>query len=178
MEQHSVIGERILRNVDDYAEIAAIVRHHHERVDGNGYPDRLEGDDIPVLARIIAVADAYNAMTSDGRIAMRCRVGSPASDSLRPSRASSTRPLLRRSRRFSRPRTEEYRMGRGPGFALRVDGLKVAETWEIEGDDDLPLVQSVRQCSLADRIRPRGDRLSATVHSELFEDVPDVDLRR
>ena len=41
MEQHSVIGERILRNVDDYGEIAAIVRHHHERVDGNGYPDHL-----------------------------------------------------------------------------------------------------------------------------------------
>ena len=40
MEQHSTIGERILRNVDDYTEIAAIVRHHHERVDGNGYPGR------------------------------------------------------------------------------------------------------------------------------------------
>ena len=76
MEQHSVIGERILRNVDDYAEIAAIVRHHHERVDGNGYPDRLEGDEIPLLARIIAVADAYNAMTSDRpyRDAMPSRV--------------------------------------------------------------------------------------------------------
>src|SRR5207244_6933852 len=62
--------------VDDYAEIASIVRHHHERVDGNGYPDRLEGDSIPVLARIIAVADAYNAMTSDRpyRDAMPSRV--------------------------------------------------------------------------------------------------------
>ena len=76
MEQHSVIGERILKNVEDYAEIAAIVRHHHERVDGNGYPDRLEGDAIPLLARIIAVADAYNAMTSDRpyRDAMPSRV--------------------------------------------------------------------------------------------------------
>src|SRR5207244_4427035 len=76
MEQHSVIGERILRNVDDYAEIAAIVRHHHERVDGNGYPDRLENEDIPLLARIISVADAYNAMTSDRpyRDAMPSRV--------------------------------------------------------------------------------------------------------
>jgi HD-GYP domain-containing protein (c-di-GMP phosphodiesterase class II) len=76
MEQHSVIGERILRNVDDYAEIAAVVRHHHERVDGNGYPDRLEGNEIPLLARIIAVADAYNAMTSDRpyRDAMPSRV--------------------------------------------------------------------------------------------------------
>jgi putative nucleotidyltransferase with HDIG domain len=65
MEQHSAIGERILAKVDDYAEIAQIVRHHHERVDGNGYPDGLDGVDIPMISRIIAVADAYNAMTSD-----------------------------------------------------------------------------------------------------------------
>lgn len=64
MEEHSAIGERILANVDDYAEIAHIVRHHHERMDGNGYPDRLPADKIPLLSRIIAVADAYNAMTS------------------------------------------------------------------------------------------------------------------
>ena len=64
MEEHSAIGERILANVDDYVEIARIVRHHHERMDGNGYPDRLVSDEIPLLSRIIAVADAYNAMTS------------------------------------------------------------------------------------------------------------------
>jgi putative nucleotidyltransferase with HDIG domain len=65
MEEHTVIGERILAKVDDYAEIAKIVRHHHERVDGQGYPDGLPGDEIPLLSRIISVADAYNAMTSD-----------------------------------------------------------------------------------------------------------------
>ena len=65
MEEHSVIGERILAKVDDYSEIAKIVRHHHERIDGQGYPDGLFGDEIPLLSRIIAVADAYNAMTSD-----------------------------------------------------------------------------------------------------------------
>lgn len=64
MEEHSAIGERILANVDGYAEIARIVRHHHERMDGNGYPDRLSADEIPIVSRIIAVADAYNAMTS------------------------------------------------------------------------------------------------------------------
>src|SRR3954470_830018 len=76
METHPEIGERILANVDDYAEIAGIVRHHHERFDGNGYPDGLASDDIPVLARVIAVADAYNAMTSDRpyREAMPSRV--------------------------------------------------------------------------------------------------------
>jgi len=76
MEEHSVIGERILRNVEDYAEIAHVVRHHHERVDGMGYPDKLAGDEIPLLSRIIAVDDAYNAMTSDRpyRDAMPSRV--------------------------------------------------------------------------------------------------------
>ena len=65
MEQHSVIGERILSRVEDYAsDIATVVRHHHERVDGTGYPDGLTGDAIPLMARIIAVADAYDAMTS------------------------------------------------------------------------------------------------------------------
>jgi putative nucleotidyltransferase with HDIG domain len=64
MEEHSTIGERILANVDGYAEIARIVRHHHERVDGQGYPDGLAIDDVPVISRIIAVADAYDAMTS------------------------------------------------------------------------------------------------------------------
>jgi putative nucleotidyltransferase with HDIG domain len=76
MEQHSEIGERILANVEDYSEIATIVRHHHERIDGNGYPDRISGSTIPLLSRIIAVADAYNAMTSDRpyRDAMPSRV--------------------------------------------------------------------------------------------------------
>ena len=76
METHPEIGERILAKVDDYAEIAAVVRHHHERFDGNGYPDGLASDDIPLLARVIAVADAYNAMTSDRpyREAMPSRV--------------------------------------------------------------------------------------------------------
>jgi putative nucleotidyltransferase with HDIG domain len=76
MQTHSVISERILAKVEDYSEIARIVRHHHERIDGNGYPDALVGDDIPVISRIIAVADAYDAMTSDRpyRDAMPSRV--------------------------------------------------------------------------------------------------------
>jgi putative nucleotidyltransferase with HDIG domain len=64
MEQHPVIGERILARVDDYTEVARVVRHHHERMDGAGYPDGLVGNEIPLISRIIAVADAYNAMTS------------------------------------------------------------------------------------------------------------------
>jgi putative nucleotidyltransferase with HDIG domain len=76
MEQHPVIGEGILAKVEDYTAIARVVRHHHERVDGRGYPDALMGDDIPLLSRILAVADAYDAMTSDRpyRDAMPSRV--------------------------------------------------------------------------------------------------------
>ena len=65
MEAHPAIGERILRNVEGYEEIADVVRHHHERVDGHGYPDGLSVSEIPLLARVLAVADAYDAMTSD-----------------------------------------------------------------------------------------------------------------
>jgi putative nucleotidyltransferase with HDIG domain len=76
MEEHAAIGERILSKVEDYTEIAKIVRHHHERVDGLGYPDGLSGEEIPLLAKIISVADAYDAMTSDRpyRDAMPSRV--------------------------------------------------------------------------------------------------------
>jgi|RhiMethySRZTD1v2_1073278.scaffolds.fasta_scaffold374412_1 HD domain-containing protein len=76
MQEHSAIGERILGHVDEYSEIATVVRHHHERIDGQGYPDGRDGDSIPLVSRIIAVADAYNAMTSDRpyRDAMPSRV--------------------------------------------------------------------------------------------------------
>ena len=76
MQTHSTIGEHILKKVDDYGEIATIVRHHHERIDGTGYPDGLAGDDIPLISRIISVADAFDAMTSDRpyRDAMPSRV--------------------------------------------------------------------------------------------------------
>jgi len=76
MQEHSAIGARILAHVDEYAEIARVVRHHHERIDGQGYPDGLVDEDIPLVSRIIGVADAYNAMTSNRpyRDAMPSRV--------------------------------------------------------------------------------------------------------
>jgi putative two-component system response regulator len=65
MRRHSEIGAAILEVHDAMAEIAQIVRHHHERWDGRGYPDALVGNNIPLGGRIIAVADAFNAMISD-----------------------------------------------------------------------------------------------------------------
>ena len=65
METHAAKGESILSKVPGLAAVGNLVRHHHERFDGAGYPDGLAGEAIPVGARIIAVADAYDAMTTD-----------------------------------------------------------------------------------------------------------------
>jgi len=64
MKKHSEIGWRILSTSNDYLELAQFVLNHHERWDGDGYPDRLRGEEILLESRIIAVADAYDAMTS------------------------------------------------------------------------------------------------------------------
>lgn len=63
VRRHAAIGARIVARLGD-EELAAIVRHHHERIDGAGYPDRLVGDEIPLGARIVAVADTFDAFTS------------------------------------------------------------------------------------------------------------------
>ena len=62
MRRHAALGERLLAHILDQAEVLAIVRSHHERWDGSGYPDGLEGKGIPLAARIVAVADAFQAM--------------------------------------------------------------------------------------------------------------------
>jgi HD-GYP domain-containing protein (c-di-GMP phosphodiesterase class II) len=120
MERHSEIGEEILRNVDDYGEIAEVVRSHHERVDGTGYPDRLVGDEIPLLARIIAVADAYNAMTSDrpyrdampSRVA-RLRIAQAVESQFDTSVVAAFEAILATA-------SEGYRLGREEAFDINL----------------------------------------------------------
>ncbi len=65
METHPVLGEVIVRKAPQLASTLPGVRHHHERWDGNGYPDGLSGDSIPHMARLLALADTFDAMTSD-----------------------------------------------------------------------------------------------------------------
>ncbi|MDQ3513661.1 MAG: HD-GYP domain-containing protein [Chloroflexota bacterium] len=65
IQRHPVIGSDIVGQLAIYQDEATLIRHHHERWDGTGYPDRLAGDAIPLGARVIAVADAFDAMTSD-----------------------------------------------------------------------------------------------------------------
>jgi ribonuclease P protein subunit RPR2 len=64
MERHPLVGWEILREIDFLGEAKLVVRHHHERWDGDGYPDRLRGDDIPLAARVFAVADVLDALTT------------------------------------------------------------------------------------------------------------------
>jgi len=129
MEQHSEIGERILRNVDDYSEIAAVVRSHHERIDGMGYPDGIRGDEIPRLARIIGVADAYDAMTSDRpyREALPSRVAR-----MRLAQAVGTQfdtAVVAAFEAILATADENYRSGRGSSF------MRERQQFEQDGED-------------------------------------------
>jgi len=64
IKHHPDIGEHILSSATIFKNMIPIVKHHHERYDGHGYPSQLKGDEIPYLARIAAIADAFDAMTS------------------------------------------------------------------------------------------------------------------
>jgi HD-GYP domain-containing protein (c-di-GMP phosphodiesterase class II) len=63
MQDHPALGEIMLEGIPFLNEARALIRHHHERWDGRGYPDGLQGDAIPLGARVIAIADVYDALT-------------------------------------------------------------------------------------------------------------------
>ena len=65
VKSHTIIGDELCRNLRSLQAVRPIVRHHHERRDGSGYPDGLRGDDIPLLAQIISVVDLYDAVTNN-----------------------------------------------------------------------------------------------------------------
>jgi putative two-component system response regulator len=107
VEQHPVIGDRLLEPLDLLASARPIVRHHHERWDGNGYPDRLAAEDIPLAARIVAVADSVETMSS--------------------------RQLYRRPR-TPEETVDELRRGAGAQWDARIVGLvlELIESGELE----------------------------------------------
>ncbi|HEX4518044.1 MAG TPA: HD-GYP domain-containing protein [Gaiellaceae bacterium] len=144
MQRHSEIGERILTKVESYAEIASIVRHHHERVDGGGYPDGLADDEIPLLSRIIAVADAYNAMTSDrpyrdampSRVA-RLRLAQAVDSQFDTSVVAAFEAVLAMA-------AEPYRMARSPEFTFEWQQTEADEHVSTElGGDQTPSVAAM-----------------------------------
>jgi putative nucleotidyltransferase with HDIG domain len=133
IEMHPEWGEELIRRVgmEDYGDIGKIVRHHHERIDGNGYPDRLSDNKIPLLSKIIAVADAYNAMTSKRpyRDAMpshlaRLKLAQAVGAQFDTSVVAAFEAILALS-------DEDYRTGRGPRFKIDWNEPVVEESAEI-----------------------------------------------
>ena len=140
MRRHSEIGETILLEVEDYAEVAQIVRSHHERVDGAGYPDGLSRDRIPVLARVIAVADAYNAMTSD-RPYRKAMAPEVAITQLVNGRGTQFEPnLVDAFVRVLERESESYRCGVHESFSLDSlhHGQQVPAQIQPQGPQQLP----------------------------------------
>ncbi len=65
VEQHPVVGDQLCRELRSLQDVRQVVRSHHERWDGSGYPDGLAGDEIPVTAQVVSIADAYDALTTE-----------------------------------------------------------------------------------------------------------------
>ena len=65
MEQHTIVGERICMPLKSLRHVLPIIRHHHEKLDGSGYPDGLKGEEIPLTARILQIVDIYDALATD-----------------------------------------------------------------------------------------------------------------
>jgi HD-GYP domain-containing protein (c-di-GMP phosphodiesterase class II) len=120
MQRHPEIGERILASAEGYRFLAGVVRHHHERVDGGGYPDGLSADQIPLLSRIVGVAEAYSWMTADlfyraatpTRVA-RLQLARHANSQFDPTVVEAFEALLARM-------DEDYRLARAQQFELRI----------------------------------------------------------
>jgi putative nucleotidyltransferase with HDIG domain len=133
IERHPEWGELLIRKVgiEDHVRIAKIVRHHHEWIDGKGYPDRLSDSAIPLLSKIISVADAYNAMTSERpyRDAMPSQVAR-----LRLAQAVGTQfdtSVVAAFEAILATADEDYRTGASSRFAFDWDEATPADTAEL-----------------------------------------------
>jgi putative nucleotidyltransferase with HDIG domain len=133
IEKHPEWGELLIRKVgiEDHGRIARIVRHHHEWIDGKGYPDRLTDAEIPVISKIISVADAYNAMTSKrpyrdampSRVA-RLRLAQAVGSQFDTSVVAAFEAILASS-------DEGYRTGDGPRFIFDWNDLGEDQATEL-----------------------------------------------
>jgi putative nucleotidyltransferase with HDIG domain len=133
IEEHPVSGEEIVRKIEieNYGRIGPIVRHHHERIDGTGYPDGLVDTEIPLLSKIVSVADAYNAMTSKRpyRDAMpsqeaRMRLAQAVGTQFDTSVVAAFEAILASS-------DEDYRTGQGPRFVFEWNEVDLETSAEV-----------------------------------------------
>ena len=123
MKSHTTVGDSLCGNLRSLAAVRPIIRHHHERHDGSGYPDGLAGDDIPLLAQIIGIVDVYDAVTTR-RPYQGPHSAQEAIDILRDQVSRGwRRPDLRRSvRRARRERPPEYLPIRDAGIRTGAPG--------------------------------------------------------
>ena len=106
MRRHPIIGEQICRPLASSREFAPIVRHHHERWDGGGYPDRLKGEEIPIGARIVGLVDAFDAIVHDRPYRQAGSIGERRSRRSSPRRATTSIPSSSNGSRRSAERDD------------------------------------------------------------------------
>jgi putative nucleotidyltransferase with HDIG domain len=129
IRRHPAIGQRIAGEAAMFGDVPTIIRHHHERVDGGGYPDKLRGTEIPEASAIIALADSYNAMTQK-RSYRDALPPERAMAELRRGAGSQFQPrLVDLFVNILEKRDEQYRLATGSRFSL--DGQRAAIVAEL-----------------------------------------------
>jgi len=166
IEGHCYNGFRILKNIDEFDELATVVLHHHERFDGTGYPRRLSGEKIPLASRIICVADSYSAMVSDR----------PYGPALPPDTAM--RELERKKGSQFDPRVvdcfltilgvsdDAYRKGEEVDFDVEVQAVKFLRHLSDEAEQENAIDALSSRATPESEIRPNLQEGSGTVPGE------------
>lgn len=136
MRQHPILSHRALAQLGGFSDVLPLVRHHHERFDGAGYPDGLSGEDIPGGSRIILVIDAFDAMTSDRPYRRAMPIADAAKELVRCSGSQFDPRVVRAfllilcGLGHSRPLVLTH-LGAGPeGFSANGEEGHSADTWE------------------------------------------------
>lgn len=155
MQRHSEIGAAIVQTHEAMTDIARIVRHHHERFDGRGYPDRLVGHDVPLGARIISIADAYSAMTND-RVYRAAMPAGAALAEIRRNAGSQFDPALVKlfETVVERELADERTGAAGPGLAPTSDAGPVRPGHESRSPVAATAGSSTASARPAQRKRP------------------------
>ena len=143
IRQHPEKGAEVLSHLAAYQEVADIVRFHHERLDGSGYPNGIRSDAIPELSKVLAVADSYHAMTSDRPVPRRAQLLRGSQGAAHDGRARRwTHATSRSSRKVLRDKDLAYRDGSSTDFMgeyergrinLRLRGHALADVSGLSG---------------------------------------------
>jgi putative nucleotidyltransferase with HDIG domain len=157
MRHHPLIGANILKPVAFPWAITPIVRHHHEYWDGNGYPAGLKGEEIPLLARILCVADSYEAMTADRPY----RLGRSAAD-------AATELELCAGSQFD-PRVVEFMVGVIDELERAGDGVLADAAEEVTAEEARAIFAALVDGVLASFRRLGGPRLASNVEADVDE---------